>query len=209
MKLHPDTHLRRWECALLIAFALVLTLGCWASASETALAAKVLRLHVIANSDTPEDQALKLQVRDAVLEAAEPWLEHSSSRAMAEAAISPHLPELEQVARAVLAEHGNTDPVSVSLEDVWFPTRHYDTFSLPAGSYRALRVVIGQGEGQNWWCVMFPPLCMGAVSEEAATVAGLTEDQLHLIAGRDGEYVLKFKVVEWWEELLHQMGWDK
>ena len=208
MKLHPYT-LRRWECALLIALALVLTLGCWASASETALAAKVLRLHVIANSDTEEDQALKLQVRDAVLEAAEPWLGYSSSRSMAEAAITPHLKDLEAVAQEVLSASGCSDPVSVSLEDVWFPTRHYETFSLPAGSYRALRVVIGEGAGKNWWCVMFPPLCMGAVSEEAATAAGLTEDQLHLISGRDGEYVLKFKVVEWWEELLHEMGWDK
>ncbi len=201
--------LHLWESALLIAVAVTLTAGAWASESESALAARVLRLHVVANSDTEEDQALKLSVRDAVLARAAPWLEGASSRAEAEAALLPHLDELAQTATDVLAARGCGDPVAVSVEDAWFPTKVYDGFSLPAGRYRALRVVIGEGAGRNWWCVVFPPLCLGSVTEEAAETAlegGLSEDQASLITGRDGGYVLKFKIVEWWGQLMNWLG---
>ncbi len=201
--------LHLWESALLIAFALALTAGCWASASESALASRVLRLHVVANSDTEEDQALKLSVRDAVLAQAAPWLEGAVSQAEAEAALTPHLDELARTAADTLAAEGCGGPVTVSVEDAWFPTKVYDGFSLPAGRYRALRVVIGEGAGRNWWCVVFPPLCLGSVTEEAAETAlegGLSDDQVSLITGRDGGYVLKFKVIEWWNELLNHLG---
>ncbi len=204
-----SNRLHLWESALLIAFALTLTAGCWASAAGSALAGRVLRLHVIANSDTEEDQALKLTVRDAVLEQAAPWLEGAASQAEAEAALLPHLGELAQTAADTLTAQGCGDPVKVSMESAWFPTKVYDDFSLPAGQYRALRVVIGEGAGHNWWCVVFPPLCLGSVTEEAAETAlegGLSEDQVSLITGRDGGYVLKFKVVEWWGQLMEKLG---
>ena len=201
--------LRRWEAALLLAFGLTLTAGVWASASESALAGQVLRLHVIANSDSPEDQSVKLAVRDAVLAQAAPYLEGASNQQEAEAALEPHLDELAQVGAQVLAQAGRNDPISVSIADQWFPTKTYDGFALPAGQYRALRVVIGEGRGQNWWCVVFPPLCLGSVTEESVeTVAGeaLSEDQVALITGQDGGYVLKFRFIEWWEELLQTFG---
>ncbi len=204
-----SNRLHLWESALLIAFALTLTAGCWASAAESTLASRVLRLHVIANSDTEEDQALKLTVRDAVLEQAAPWLEGAASQADAEAALTPHLDELAQTAADTLAAQGRGDPVKVSMESAWFPTKVYDGFSLPAGRYRALRVVIGEGAGRNWWCVVFPPLCLGSITEEAAETAlegGLSEDQVSLITGRDGGYVLKFKIVEWWGQLMEKLG---
>lgn len=185
------------------AFALFLMTGVSAGAQEAALADSVVRLHVIANSDSDRDQALKLAVRDAVLAQAQPLLEGITDRAGAEQVLSAHLDELAEAARETLAQAGSGDSVAVSLEDVWFPTRVYgESFALPAGQYRALRVVIGAGQGRNWWCVVFPPLCLASVVEEAATAAGFSEEQTALITGRDGEYVLKFKLVEWWSTLL-------
>ena len=202
--------LRIWEAALLLAFGLTLTAGLWSSASQSALADRVLRLHVVANSDSAADQALKLQVRDAVLVQATPLLEGLHDPNAAEEALLPHLDELALAGKAVLAQAGCHDTVSVSVEDQWFPTRNYDTFSLPAGNYRALRVVIGEGMGQNWWCVVFPPLCLASVTEEVvetAANAGLSGDQISLITGQDGQYVLKFRIIEWWQELMQK--WKK
>ena len=201
--------LRLWEAALFLAFGLTLTAGVWSSASASALAGQVLRLHVVANSDTQEDQVLKLQVRDAVLEQAGLLLEDVTDRGEAEAVLSQQLQALAEAGAAVVAGAGYDYPVSASLEECWFPTRVYDTFSLPAGNYRALRVVIGAGEGENWWCVVFPPLCLGSVTEEVAATAaqaGLSEDQVSLITGRDGGYVLKFKLIEWWDSLIQALG---
>ena len=201
--------LRLWEAALFLAFGLTLTAGVWSSANASALAGQVLRLHVVANSDTQEDQALKLQVRDAVLEQATLLLEGVTGQAQAEAALAPHLEELGRTARAVLDRAGCSDCVAVSLDSQWFPTKVYDGFSLPAGTYRALKIVIGEGAGQNWWCVVFPPLCLASVTEEVAATAaqaGLSQDQVSLITGQDGSYVLKFKFMEWWDSLLHTLG---
>lgn len=201
--------LRLWEAALFLAFGLTLTAGVWSSASASALAGQVLRLHVVANSDTQEDQVLKLQVRDAVLEQADLLLEDVTDRGEAEAVLSQQLQALAEAGAAVVAGAGYDYPVTVSLEDCWFPTKVYDGFSLPAGTYRALRIVIGAGEGQNWWCVVFPPLCLGSVTEEVAATAaqaGLSEDQVSLITGRDGGYVVKFKLMEWWDSLIQALG---
>ena len=203
------SRLRLWEAALFLAFGLTLTAGVWASASEAALAGQVLRLHVIANSDSEADQARKLLVRDAVLSRASQLLDGADDRQSAEAALAPHLDELAQAGADALARTGNHDPVAVTLADQWFPTKEYDGFSLPAGQYRALRVTIGAGEGRNWWCVVFPPLCLGSVTEESVeTAAGgvLSEDQVSLITGQDGGYVLRFRIIEWWEELLRSFG---
>lgn len=205
MKSFPSSRLRLWEAALLLAFGLTLTVGVWASASESALADRVLRLHVVANSDSDSDQARKLLVRDAVLAEAAQILEGVSDRRGAEAALAPHLDELAQAGADALARTGTADPVTVSLADQWFPTKEYDGFSLPAGQYRALRVTIGEGRGRNWWCVVFPPLCLASVSErsvESAAEGVLSDDQVALITGQDGGYVLKFRLIEWWQELI-------
>lgn len=199
--------LHLWESALLLAFGAALLLGCCASAGQAALADQVLRLHVVANSDSQADQAVKLQVRDAVLARAQPLLEGVDGRAGAEEALAPHLEELRRTAQAALEEAGFPGQVQVSLTDQWFPTRDYGSFAMPAGQYRALKVVIGRGAGQNWWCVVFPPLCLASVTEEvtaAAAQGGLSDAQTALITGQDGSYVLKFKVMEWWEEFLQR-----
>lgn len=201
--------LRVWEAALMLAFGLTLLAGGYSSACRSALADQVLRLHVVANSDSQQDQALKLEVRDAILAQATPLLAGADSQRSAEEALAPHLEELARTGQAVLTAAGCGDRVTVALADAWFPTKVYDGFSLPAGTYRALRVVIGEGEGQNWWCVVFPPLCLASVTEEvteAAALGGLSDDQVALITGQDGGYVLKFKLIEWWEELLQKLG---
>jgi stage II sporulation protein R len=193
-----------WECALLFAFSLTLVTGVWAAGSQSALADRVVRLHVIANSDSDADQALKLLVRDGVLSAAGDCLDGVTDRAEAEEILTSRLQALADAGAAVVAQAGFDYPVTVSLEDCWFPTKEYDGFSLPAGTYRALRVVIGEGQGQNWWCVVFPPLCLASVTETTEAteaMAGLTDGQVALITGQDEGYVIKFKLIEWWNSL--------
>ena len=200
-------HLYRWEAALLMAFAVVLTIGMWASVTQRALADEVLRLHVVANSDSDADQAVKLQVRDAILQAATPYLDGVNGQEQAEQALEPHLSELAQAGAAVLGEAGMDYPITVTITDQWFPTKEYTDFALPAGTYRSLQVVLGQGQGHNWWCVVFPPLCVSSVSEESVATSAsgvLSEDQISLISGQDGEYVLRFKVLEWWDSLVQK-----
>jgi stage II sporulation protein R len=103
-----------------------------------------------------------------------------------------------------VAQEGYDYPVRASLEETWFPTKEYGDFSLPAGRYQALRVVIGEGAGQNWWCVVFPPLCLGSVSESTRDIAlraGMDEQQVALLTGESEGYVVKFKALELWEQL--------
>ena len=203
MKTTVKRKLKVWEIALLVGLAIFLISGALALQTQEQLSDKVVRLHVLANSDSEEDQALKLLVRDAILERAEDLLSKSGDREEAEGLLRGRLLEFEQVAAAVIAQAGYDYPVRVELEDTQFPTKEYDGFTLPAGDYLALRIVIGKGEGQNWWCVVFPPLCTAASADvpETALAAGLTEDQVSLMTEEDGGYQLKFKAVELWERL--------
>ena len=195
--------LRMVELVLLLGAAVFLLSGIWALNTQRDLADRVVRLHVLANSDTEEDQALKLLVRDAVLERTTEILEQSEDRESAEALLRESLPELEVLAEETVRANGYDYAVTAELEDTAFPTKEYDGFSLPAGEYLALRILIGEGAGQNWWCVVFPPLCTAASADvpETALAAGLTEDQVSLMTEEDSGYVLKFKAVEWWEQL--------
>lgn len=202
-KTKPVRGMYLWELALLLGLAAVLLTGALSLGEQTALSEKVVRLHVLANSDSEEDQALKLRVRDRVLAETETLLEASADRKDAEQRLTAALPELEQLAAVEIAECGYDYPVSVRLEETSFPTRTYDGFTLPAGEYLALRVLIGAAEGQNWWCVVFPPLCAAASEDvaETALAAGLSEDQVGLITEENQGYELRLKSVELWEKL--------
>ncbi len=193
----------RWEWALLIALLVSFAWGTWADRTQQQLSDKVLRLHVLANSDSEADQALKLKVRDSVLETASAILEGCPDRETAEQRLSAALPEIEDAARARIAAEGGKQTVTAELRPTVFPTREYEDFTLPAGEYLALRVVLGEGEGHNWWCVVFPPLCAETTSSlsQTAMAAGLTEEEVALITESDG-YQLKFKAVELWEKLM-------
>ena len=202
------SHFRYWELALLLALAVTILWGAASLGQQEELGRKVIRLHVIANSDSPEDQALKLRVRDRVLARAQEILEQSADMKQAEQALTAALPELTREARETLAAEGCAQPVQARLEPAEFPTKDYDGFSLPAGKYLALRVIIGQGAGQNWWCVVFPPLCTAAACDwqDAGRYAGLAEDDLSLMAEEDQGYQLRFRSVELWEMLRQWLG---
>ncbi len=204
----PHNKLHLLEIALLIALAVFLLAGSFAGRTQTALADKVVRLHVLANSDSEADQALKLKVRDAVLERATELLEQSADRREAEGLLRGELLEFERLATEVIAAEGYDYSVTAELADTEFPTREYDGFTLPAGRYLALRILIGEAAGRNWWCVVFPPLCTAAASDvpASALAAGLSEEEVGLITEEDRGYVLKFKTVEWWETLRQKVG---
>ena len=193
----------RWEWALLIALLVSFAWGTWADRTQQQLSDKVLRLHVLANSDSEADQALKRKVRDSVLETASAILVDCPDRETAEQRLSAALPEIEDAARARIAAEGGKQTVTAELRPTVFPTREYEDFTLPAGEYLALRVVLGEGEGHNWWCVVFPPLCAETTSSlsQTAMAAGLTEEEVALITESDG-YQLKFRAVELWEKLM-------
>lgn len=202
-KVKAGNRLKIWEIALLLGVAVCLLSGARALHTQDELADKVVRLHVLANSDSEEDQALKLQVRDAVLDRAEELLAQTSSRAEAEGKLRGQLLEFERLAEAVVREAGYDYEVTAELTDTEFPTREYEDFTLPAGEYLALRILIGDAAGRNWWCVVFPPLCTAASADvpASALAAGFTEDEVRLITEEDRGYVLKFKAVEFWETL--------
>lgn len=202
---------RRWkrlELALLIGLLAALIWGMWSIRSQQVLADKVVRLHILANSDSEEDQALKLQVRDAVLERAEEILENAHDRSAAEEDLREALPELREIALETVAAQGYDYDVTAELTDAAFPTREYDGFTLPAGEYLALRLVIGAGEGHNWWCVVFPPLCAQTTTDVAQTAmaAGLDGGDVSLLTEESQGYVLKFKSIELWEGLRQRFG---
>lgn len=190
-------------------FCIALVCLCfWLDCEQNELAEKMLRLHVLANSDSEEDQTLKLQVRDQVLMVVESWLDTKPNVTAVEDTLREKSPELQRQAEAVVRAAGYEYPVKVSVENVWFPTRQYDGFAIPAGRYEALRVVIGEGKGHNWWCVVFPPLCLAPTTEtmtQAAEESGLSEQDVMLILEDDDEYVIKFKAIELWEELKHTL----
>lgn len=208
-KLHHKTrhrfHLFRLELALGSALLIALLSAVLPFARECDdLRSRVLRLHILAHSDEAVDQALKLQVRDQVLDAAGELFLSAESRADAEAALMERLPELEAEAEALLRAAGYPYQVRGELTDMHFTTRVYDGGTLPAGTYRALRLTIGSGRGQNWWCVMFPPMCLSAAVTDAAPAAApgdvLTPAQLDIIRHPE-DYEVRLKVVEWWTGL--------
>lgn len=202
-----DRKLKRWELALLCGVLMAVLWGAWAGQEQAQLAGQVIRLHVLANSDTQADQELKLAVRDRVLEQAEGLYPQNATLEQARAILEDNLDALAAAGQQVVDEAGKDYPVTARMEECWFPTKEYGDFALPAGEYTALRVVIGEGAGQNWWCVAFPPLCLGAATESVddATAAGLfTEDQAGLMTRENEGYVLKFKSLELLGELR---GW--
>lgn len=183
-------------------FTVLMLLSAMALQAEQArLSQKLIRLHVVAASDSEHDQAVKLSVRDAVLAQADTLM---LGKQDARAALANGLDSLAQAAQTRLTELGEEKTVTVRLGKERFPTREYDTFALPAGVYESLRVTIGEGAGHNWWCVVFPSICLTASMDElelAAQTAGLTQGELRLITGEEKGFVLKFRTLELLEKL--------
>ena len=200
MQKSNNNKLRVWETALLFSLCFTLCTGVWAQARQCSLSNEVIRLHVIANSDSDADQSVKLRVRDAVLEKLSPALKAAETRQQAEGIVVGQLPEIQRTAAKVLEENGFSYSAASTLSVETYPTREYDGFALPAGDYLSLRVVLGSGRGHNWWCVVFPPLCMSSCEDESAFSA-LSEDNRELIVSDDGGYCVKFKIVELYEQI--------
>lgn len=159
---------------------------------------QIIRLHVVADTDDPADQELKLQVRDEILRLVHAIKEGASSKEEALTRLREQLPALEEAANAVLSKEGKEYHAAVTLDEEAFPTRFYDTFSLPAGIYDSLRVTIGSGQGKNWWCVVFPDLCMPAASaevEDAAVAAGFSDTLSKTLTRQEG-YEIRFLVLD-------------
>lgn len=182
----------RWALMVILLVGLF-RVGCL-MADNARLKNDLIRLHVVANSDTPEDQAQKLMVRDAIVEAVADGLQNAVDVAQAKKYLQQILPELEDLANRILREAGSTAVAKLSLAKEAFSTRVYDTFSLPAGVYESLRITIGDGEGKNWWCVVFPSLCVPATTEDfqnTAVSSGFSQELTNTITGQQG-YEIRF-----------------
>ena len=188
---------KRWDRVLILGLLLAVVISMAAGFDNECEAVRenVLRLHILANSDREEDQAIKLQVRDAVLQTTAADFAPCQSREQTIQTAARLLPLMKAAAEETLQQAGCADPVQVSLVKMYFETREYDGTILPAGYYDAVRIELGEAKGHNWWCVLFPQLCIGtaAESEEREQIEKLAEGP---------EYRLSFALVEWLERLL-------
>ena len=192
--------LKLWESALLIALSLAALTALWAQGRQNSLSEKLVRFHVIAVSDDEYEQQLKLRVRDAVLEYISPKLEAAESGTQAREILASELDNIRDTAQAVSEGRG----VTVTLTRENYPTKSYEGFTLPAGEYQSLRVILGEGQGHNWWCIVFPPICLSAAQADTVEQQ-LGEEDFRLIS-EDGGYELRFKALELWGELLEKLG---
>jgi len=184
-----------WGIAFMILFAIQ------PIAAAENLYSSVIRIHVVANSDSPRDQAVKLAVRDGIVSYAKENFSQLKSKKEAEAVIGSHLKEIETLAAEIVEKAGENLPVTAVLEQEIYPTRRYEALSLPAGEYLSLQVRIGDASGQNWWCVLFPPMCLNSAlgAEDALIDAGMEEENAKLVT-HDGErYRVRFKILELWQ----------
>ena len=163
----------------------------------------VFRLHILANSDSDYDQNIKLKVRDKVLNYSEDLFRNAKSKDEAESLISQNLGNITQVARDELKTLGCDYGVKAEIKKMYFTTRYYDSYTLPSGMYDALRITIGSGKGHNWWCVMYPSICVSAAAEQDEKAKQALGDNEYEII-KNEKYTYKFKVVELFELLCAQ-----
>ncbi len=184
-----------------IAFCLILAAFVWAGsvlADRQQLNEQLIRFHVVANSDSQMDQAVKLKVRDAVIQSLQSAMEDLSDQEAAKAYLQENLRKIQDIANETLQREGFSETAFVTLCKETFDTRQYDTFTLPAGVYDSLRIVIGEGKGHNWWCVVFPALCLPATSEgfdAVAAGAGFSET-LNETLQQEGEHEIRFFLLD-------------
>jgi len=192
---------KTWELSLLIAICVACLCGVWAQAKQTEISDQMIRLHVLAVDDSEEEQAVKEQVRDAVLAYLEPRLAQVQDKDSASAVVEQELAGIREAAGTAAGERA----VTVTLSEEYYPTRLYDGFSLPAGKYTSLRVILGEGGGHNWWCVVYPPICMTAAEASQQAIETLEPDTAGIITERDG-YIIQFKILEIWGELTEKFS---
>lgn len=187
-----------------LAVAIVFSICSFAKTSEK-IRSDVLRLHVIANSDSAVDQNLKIRVRDFILEEGKDIFDGSVNVENAVRKIEPQIPTLEKSAKDFIKSSGFDYDVKITLSNEYFTTRTYENVTLPAGRYLALRVVIGSGEGHNWWCVMFPPMCVPAANKNNEIDKVFSDDEIRLVQSRP-KYEPRFKIIEIYESVREKFS---
>lgn len=193
--------LKTFEKALVVGFLLTFLLNFTGFANNCDnLSSKVLRLHILANSDSEVDQALKIKVRDKIIESSGNFLDGATDKISAQNLTAKNLENIKKIAQTEVEKQGFSYPVQVEVTEMYFPTRKYDSTTFPAGRYDALRVLIGEGAGKNWWCVIFPQMCLGSAKNSATTDTLLSGSEKDIISGGE-KYEVRFKVVEWFYAL--------
>lgn len=189
--------------SVIIGVCITSTLQCYSRKVMADISSNVVRFHVIANSDSKEDQELKLKVRDGIINYLEPILADVSDVEETKRIIEENIEAIEEEAEKILKKNGYTYSVTASLGNFDFPTKEYENAQFPKGKYDALRIVIGEGKGQNWWCVLYPQLCFskstdGTLSPESETKLKnvLNEDEYDIVTSKNN-LNFKFKIVEW------------
>lgn len=196
----------------LLSLYIIISAISYVNAVSLDLANNVFRLHVIANSDSCEDQILKYKVRDAVISYLDKISPKNISRQETILLVENHLDEFLSVAKSVVESNGYNYDISINVGNFYFPTKTYGDISLPAGNYDALRIEIGKASGQNWWCVMFPPLCFvdvssGIVPEESKEMleSNLSTEEYAIISNENEEISFKFKLLELFNNVTHTL----
>ena len=192
---------------ILFSFFIFISAASYVNAVSEDIAQSVFRLHVIANSDSKEDQDLKYKVRDKVLEYMNEISKNCSSKEEVILLAEEHKEEFKKVAENAIKENGYDYEVNIKIGNFDFPTKTYGDISLPAGEYDALRIEIGEAKGQNWWCVMFPPLCFvdvtsGVVPDESKEVMkeNLNDEEYNLISDKESSDIqFKFSLIEFFK----------
>lgn len=200
--------------SLFLGFIITLSVGIYSNAMQNGISNNLLRLHVIANSDSIPDQELKLKVRDAVINAMEGKFPNSKNIAETKEIAAKNLEYIKGISKDIIQSNGYNYDVRTSICNSYFPTKYYGNISLPAGNYEALKIEIGAALGANWWCVLFPPLCFtdvssGSISDVSKEKlrADLTNEEYNLIMNSNGTLPvkIKFKSVEVFQKSKHDI----
>lgn len=188
---------------LLLVIFLIFNIFSYSNKVFAGLQNNIFRLHILANSDSEADQTLKLAVRDSVIEYMKTINNTSFTKEETIQNVNSHLKEIQKIAEDKIHELGYDYAVSLEVGNFYFPTKYYGNISLPAGNYDALKINIGEAQGQNWWCSLFPPLCFidissGYLEDEDKEIleANLTEEEFALVSSSSPDVKLKFKIVE-------------
>lgn len=160
---------------------------------------EVFRLHILANSDSENDQNLKIKVRDKVLKYTEEIYREADSLKSAETLTADNLQQIANVAKQEVIDNGYNYTVKAEICNMYFNTRYYENVTMPSGNYDALRIIIGEGKGKNWWCVMYPSLCVGTATNYEALEESVADDEYKIMTENNHQY--KFKIVEYFEKI--------
>ena len=196
--------IKKWEFALIFGLVIAVTVCLHSGMKAKAISDKLVRLHIIANSDNEYDQELKLKVRDGIIPIVSEITKDSTDILQAREHILNNLESIKEKAEKIVKQNGYDYDVNISMERGYYPSKNYDNFALPAGEYDGLKIIIGNGEGKNWWCVLFPPLCIPVAEEtmvETASQNGLSKDDIAFITEDGYCYKIEFKTAEIYGEI--------